>query len=268
MATTIEKPPTEVSGSDFPFTYEVLPLKQLIVDTYQRPLTSFVQRIVKAFDPALIGTIIVSKRSAKSYAIIDGQTRVEGMKEVGLKDAPCLVYVGLTPAQEADLFAKFQTERRGMHSASRFNAEVLAGREHAVAVNDIVEECGFKVNTTLNGDSRHIAAVAALEFAYWGARTGKGKEPDPELLAQTLLLIKKTWPKLPELARGALIIRGLAYFLSNNPDVDEEKFAAKLSKVQPSELGKRAQALKEGRGMTGQSPALMAEAIENLYRKR
>lgn len=264
---------------ELPYKFAIVPLKHLVVDAYQRPLTSFVEKIEREFDPALVGTLCLSQRSASKYAVIDGQTRAEGMKRVGLTEAPAIVYEGLTRQQEAALFAKFQTERRGMTSASRFKAQVIAGDATATAINAIVEEAGYKVEHN-SSEPGALRAVAALEFVYWGTfgRKGKKQDPDPELLKDTLDVMRGAWPKLPDTAKSSVMIRGLGFFMAREPangfkqprktEVQFERLVARLSKVTPSDLAKRAEALREGRGMEGNSPAYLAEAIEAQYRKR
>lgn len=253
---------TDTNG-DMPYRFEILPLKQLIVDTYQRKLTSFVEKIADpdTYDPALIGTLITSERSKTKFAIIDGQTRAEGMKRAKRTEAPCLVFEHLTVAQEADLFARFQLERRGMHSTDRFNAQLVAGHGDAVEIQEIVKGAGFTVgNEGIHGE---IGAIAAVEYAYYGASAAKkARLPDPVLLADTLTVIKEAWPDAPDGARSALIIKGVSRFLKDNPDVNMERLVQRLSRVQPSVLAKRAQALKEGKGMITNSPRFTAEAIE------
>lgn len=253
--------------ADWPFRFEIVPLKYLVVDAYQRPLTSFVEKIEKKFNPALVGCLCVSKRSATKYAVIDGQTRSEGMKRRGMESAPCVVFAGLAREQEAALFALFQTERRGMTSAARFNAQVIAKDEDAVAIAEIVEGLGFLIDQGSAPES--IKAVGAVEFLYRGASGGKGvgKKKDPELVAKTLETIKLAWPKLQDTAKSAVMIRGLGYFLSENPNTDLERLVTRLGKVQPSELARRAEAVREGKGMTGSSPTYMADAIEAVYKR-
>jgi len=251
-----------------PYEFAVVPLKLMVVDDYQRPLTTFVEKIASHFDPALIGTLCVSKRSAKEYAIIDGQTRAEGMKRVGLADAPCIVYLGLSRTDEAQLFAKFQTERRGMTSASRFNAQVIAKDPVAVEINEVVTNLGFTIDHNTMNSPMSLRAVAALEYAYHGATAGRGAKTvkRPDLLSETLETILAAWPKLPDTAKSSVMIRGLAFYLATN-EPDSERLVDRLSRVTPSDLAKRAEALREGRGMAGKSPAYMAEAIEAQYRR-
>lgn len=267
------------TNGHLPYRFEIVPLKHMIVDAYQRPLTSFVEKIADPdnYDPALIGTLCVSERSKTKYALIDGQTRAEGMKRHGETEAPCIVYVNLSLQQEAQLFAKFQTERRGMTSASRFKAEVIAGDPTAVAIEKVLEEQGFFVDHN-SIEPGALRAVAALEYVYRGTmdrRYKGGAHSDPDLLADTLDTIKLAWPKLPDTAKSALMIRGLGWYIARDPDgksrstaLDMDKLADRLSKVTPSDLAKRAEALREGRGMSGNSPSYMAEAIEAQYRKR
>lgn len=263
-------------NGNLPYHFAVLPLKNMIVDAYQRPLTSFVEKIEREFDPALVGTICVSERPRHKYAIIDGQTRAEGMRRTGLTDAPCIVYTGLSPAEEAELFSKFQTERRGMTSSSRFKAQVIAGHPDAVAIQQIVEAAGLSVDQNTKNNNA-VAAVGAMEFVYQGTfgRRGKDNGKHPELLRTTLQVITEAWPRLPDTAKSAVMIRGLGWYLARTPEgkqrtnlPDMERLVSRLKKVTPSDLAKRAEALREGRGMSGNSPAYMAEAIEAQYRKR
>lgn len=265
-------------GQGVPYRFAILPLKQMIVDAYQRPLTTFVERIEQNYDPALVGTLCVSERSKSRYALIDGQTRAEGMKRVGETEAPCIVYEKLTLAEEARLFAKFQTERRGMTSASRFKAQVIAQDETAVAIDRVLSEHGFVIDASPGTNA--IRAVAAVEFVFRGTfdrRYKGGAFTDPGLLGDTLEIIREAWPRLPDTAKSAPMIRGLGWYLARTADgerrtdkdvIDLDRLVDRLAKVTPSDLAKRAEALREGRGMGGKSPAYFAEAIEAQYRKR
>lgn len=274
------------NGTSAPYRFAVIALKHMIVDAYQRPLTSFVDKIEHEYNPALIGTLCVSERSKTKYALIDGQTRAEGMKRVGETDAPCIVYVGLSLADEAELFAKFQTERRGMTSATRFKAEVIAGHPEAVEVDAVVREAGYMVDHNSN-DANALRAVAALEYVFRGtygrprgraseSQGGHARHADPELLGAVLTTLRAAWPELPDTAKSAVMIRGLGWYLARDPatgrpresEIDMGRLVDRLGKVTPSELAKRAEALREGRGMSGNSPAYMAEAIDVQYRKR
>lgn len=261
-----------------PYRYEILPIKHLFVDeSYQRPLTNFVKRIEEKFDPALVGTLVTSERGKTKFAVVDGQTRMTAMRRRGLTEAPCLIYANLTEADEADLFARLQTERRGMVAANRFRAEVIAKKPFAVALDRIVQDEGFSIGVNVQ-DGYCINAVAALETIYRGMKSRRAKfQPDEDLLRDVLQIVKGAWPKMPEGAKSGTMLRGLGYYLMFAPDgkvrskaqqVDFDRLTTKLGKVQPSELARRAEQLREGRGMSGNSPSYMAEAIAAQYSKR
>lgn len=266
----------EIDTRQLPFVYEIVKIDHLFTDEYQRPLTNFADEIENDFDPALVGTIAASRRSKTKLAVIDGQTRVEAMRRLGLAEVAAIVYQDITPAQEAALFYKFQTKRRNMLSQNVFKAKVFAEEPQAVAINKVVEEEGFFIGNPTNGNGS-IPATGALQFVYQGTVSGKRgeKNEDPQLLHDTLRVIKKAWPALPLNAKSRLMITGLGWFLARESDgtvrtteIDEERLVNRLSKTTPSDLARKAEMMREARGMSGKAPAYMAEAIDAQYRKR
>lgn len=243
-------------NEDWPYRFEVLPLTKLIVDdAYQRPLTTFVDRIIRKYDPALVGTLVVSRRSAKEYAVVDGQTRMEALREVGIKDVPCLVYLGLSQAQEASLFARLQKERRGIASYHRFRAALVAGEKEPTEIEEIVRDTGHAVGL----EKGEISAVAALEYAY---------RKDPEILERLLLVCNGAWDD--GYVPAGDIIRGIAMYMDEDKKkrkIDDERLANRLSQVTPEQLRRRASALKEGVGEGGSGGRYMKDAIAAQYRK-
>jgi hypothetical protein len=245
-------------NEDWPYTFEVLPLSKMIVDdAYQRPLTTFVDKITKNYDPALVGTLVVSKRSAKEYAVVDGQTRMEALGLLDVTEVPCLVYLNLTQAQEASLFARLQKERRGIASFHRFRAALVAGEEEPTAINEICNDVGFKVGL----EKGEISAVAALEYAY---------RKDPEILERLLYVCIEAWGD--DAVPAGDIIRGIALFMVDQrkakKTVDDERLAQRLSGESPEALRRRASALKEGVGEGGSGGRYMADAIAAAYRRK
>lgn len=280
-AATAEKPlvvEPKIDTKDWPYEFEIVPIKHMIVDIYQRPLTSIAKEIEEDFEPALIGTLCLSERSKTKKAVIDGQNRMVGSK-AHVSALPAVVYKGLTIEQEADLFAKFQTKRRGMTSASRFLAQVIAKQEPQVTIDRIVKEHGFFVEHN-SSDPKSLKAVAALEFVYRGTygRSGSEERNDPQLLADVLEVISEAWPGLPDTAKGKDMLRGLAWFLAREPsgtfkeprktEITMERLVDRLSRVTPSALAERAGKFRDARGMTGNAPVYLAEAINSVYSKR
>lgn len=242
--------------ADWPYRFDLVPLDRLFVDVeYQRPLTSFVESVANDYNPALIGTLIVSERRNGRFAIVDGQTRTEGARRNDEAVLPCLVYSGLSRAQEAELFADLQTKRRGMATYLRFRAALVAKRPEAIAIAALVQNAGFELD--VEETPKTVRAIAALEYVY---------RRDPALLDRVMHLIARAWPDPDvEYRASGEMIRGLAVFLTRETKVDEKRLVERLSDVTPKMLRHRANALKEGSGSGGGSPGYMADAILGVY---
>lgn len=257
VATSKVRARRKVANEEWPYSFEILHVDDLFIDdSYQRPLTNFVGRIRRLFDPALVGTLVVSERGG-SYAVVDGQTRAAAVRELAAagrapKEVPCLVYRGLSRAEEASLFARLQKERRGISSYHRFRAAVVAGELEANAIQRIVEDAGYDTGYGPN----HISAVAGLEKVY---------RRSPQILDLVLMIIRNAWGER-HMPKGD-VLRGLGCFLDHVENVDEERLTARLATVTPAELARRSSALREGADRGG-SDKYMAEAIEAVYNSR
>lgn len=245
---------TDVNVSAFPYEFKVVEIAKMMVDSsYQRPLTSFKDKIVNNFDPALVGTLVLSHRAdTEKYAVVDGQTRMAGMRELRMPSAPAVVFYGLSRAQEAQLFAKLQKERRGIASYHRFRAALVGGDPEAAAISRICEEAGYEIGI---GNDK-ISAVAGLESVY---------RRSPELLERALVILRSAWTDR-HMPNGE-VLRGLGYLLQKEK-IEDDRMAQKLGIVSQDELRRRASALREGGGSGGNSVRYMAGALEGVYRRR
>jgi hypothetical protein len=243
--------------SEWPYSFEILNVTELFVDeTYQRPLTNFAARIEKNFDPALVGTLVVSKRSDNRYAVVDGQTRAAAILNLSSGDkapvgVPCLVYHGMAQSDEASLFARLQKERRGIASAHRFRAAVVAGEPEAIEIEKIANAAGYQIGAAGGGK---LSAVAALEKVY---RRSDG------ILERTLKILRQAWP---EVVPPGDVIRGIGGLIAQEP-INDERMTERLAAVSPEQLQRRAGALSEGMG-GGHREKYMALALGAVYRAR
>ena len=255
--TTVERSETSVNAIIAgTASFEVLPLSDMWIASYQRPLEKFVEQIVKRFNPALLGVLTVSERPrrGKKYAVIDGQTRREAMKRLGLEKAPCLVFYNLGEEQEAVLFSE-QRHRKTITPYQRFRADLVARDHQAMTIKRMVEEEeGFRISDN-GSDWADIKAIRVLEQIY---------VENPEHLRTVLRLIRETWSGMPY-ATSEPLMRGLYYFVRNTKDLDEQRFVERLSNVTPSEIDKRSVQLREGRGLSGPRPRYMTEVLRNAY---
>lgn len=55
-----------------------------------------VSGIVRDFDPAKLGVLVVSHRPDGTYSILDGQHRLTALRKLGFAAANCIVLEGMT----------------------------------------------------------------------------------------------------------------------------------------------------------------------------
>jgi hypothetical protein len=238
---------------------KIVDLDDIYIDAYQRVVEEKWLKVREGkVDLSMLGTLTLSdrERDGKMYSAIDGQHRYELMTRHGMTQWFAVVFTGLTVEEEAELFVRYQKERRNITPIQRFDAEVVAGKPGALALKQIVEDAGYALGPQEGAGS--IKAVVALERIY---------NEDPAQLKQVLRLIQKTWDDLPY-AQNEQMIKGVWTFVKKEPELDEARFIDRLSGVTPMMIGSRADGLRQGRGLTSSKAGLYTEVIENAYRSR
>lgn len=254
-----EQPPIDLGDQleSWPYRFEIVPLEDLVVDqSYQRPLTSFWKTVSEKFNPALVGTLVVSERGRRKN-VVDGQTRLTAMRERGIHGAPCLIYEGLSRKQEAQLFALLQTQRRAMRSYDRFRAELVAGEPVAVGVSRIAEEVGYKLSA--QEEPLTLRAVTELEKLY---------NIGDEHLRDVLELTRDIWGLEDRDAVSKQILGGLSSFVRTQKNLDYDRLRKRLHDVTPKLIINRAAQIREGAGYGTGTAKSVAQAILAEYMRR
>lgn len=175
-----------------------------------------INKMVAEFDPAMLGVLILSRRNNGTIIALDGWHRHETVKLV--RDAPTeldsLVYHGLTLAQEAEMFRRYNT-RTTVPNADNFRMLVHEGDEAAVRINAIVESYGLEIG-------KDFHAVATAEKI---ARRPNGFE----MLEQTLRIIDRAWT-LDDKSADHRIINAIAEMIYHYGEAfDEKAFTSRLA---------------------------------------
>jgi hypothetical protein len=171
-----------------------------------------VENIVKNFDEAKLGTLTVSLRDGKYYAI-DGAHRLSALRSLKYTHAMCEILTGLTHEQEADYFMRQGQDKRALKPVDLFKAGIIAGDEKCVKINEIVKTNSFQIgfshkNFYLLGAVHALFSIAE-DYGY-------------DILDDTLCLIANTWAGISKATSGAALL-GVAEFVSRYGVIDFDK---------------------------------------------
>jgi hypothetical protein len=178
-----------------------------------------VDRIAADFDLEQVGTPTVNKRGGGFY-IIDGQHRVEALKEIGWGDQQiqCWTYEGLSEDEEAEKFLKLN-DVLAVSAFVRFRVGVQAGRGRECDIDRIVRAAGLTVSQDKTDGA--VAAVGTLTRIYdrAGART----------LARTLGIVRDAYGSA---GLDAAVLDGIGYLCGRyNGDLEDQLAVLKLTNV-------------------------------------
>lgn len=186
----------------------------LVVDhIYQRELRrGWVNKIKAAFDPDLLGTFTVAWIDGRPH-LVDGQHRRTAMLELGepwaSRVVPCFVCSATTIEDAARIFEGMQRTLK-MRVYDKFRALVVAGDAEAIKVDGIVTgcECHFSMSSSAPDTT---CAVQELLNVYRGAGFGSRTGPFPDLVRDTILVLREAFPRDHALAGAGIL--GVARFL-------------------------------------------------------
>lgn len=201
---------------------EVLPLDKLRVDgSYQKvEYERLVDKIVKNFDPTILGELTVSKRVDGFYYLIDGQHRCAAMKIKGFKTARCIVHEGLSVEEEAYRYVGL-ANRKKQTPNEIIKGDLRIGKLYAVEINSIVTKNGLQICFDRRG--RGIRCGATLKSMH--------KKFGPPVLDEALQLIVKI-SQGNEDAFVKHIISGFCIFVAEFGDLaDRKKLIKKIVTV-------------------------------------
>lgn len=190
--------------------------------------------IGKAFDPALMGVPVVSKRPGGKYAIMDAQHRVAGAKVANFNDPfMCEVHTGLTLQQEAEMFLRLNGGRSAPTPFSKYRVGLTAQEAPTVAIERMLCLLSLRVVKS-RAATGGIRAVGELYTAYHHGTL------------QAILTVLTSWsPKPTEAAYlDANLFRALTAFFDVYPQVRVRDLLEKLSKKTPAFVVRKIQGIR------------------------
>jgi hypothetical protein len=179
---------------------------------------SDVDRIVRDFNPALVGVPDVNRRADGTISGVDGNHRIAAhVEKFGPEyEIPMMVHQGLTVDEEVALFLDRSSRTRKVSAYERFMVRYRSGAATEKAIMAIVQEHGFDVGNSGGTRTNQINATSVLESIFGAMdreRYGRMPGASPELLDRTLRIAAAIWPD--HSGRLGQFLAGLAVLLAN-----------------------------------------------------
>lgn len=235
--------------------YKDINTKLLFVDQlYQREVDKArVAQMNKQYRAELVNAIKVSYRDGKFW-IFDGQHTAELLKLRNRgRDLPveCKVFYGLTWLDECELFLLQNGVSRSVSMSDRFKARFNRGDKDVVAMVNIAEKLGIRVDFTKSKGDNRICALTTLNRVY----NSLGDDDYAEMLS----IIKEAWGG-DAVSYSAEILKGMFIFYSTyKGQYNKKRLLTQLGKVSPSVI------IREGKASTAPGFSKYARQILNAY---
>lgn len=216
-----------------------------------------VAKMAAEFDPAALGVLTTSFRSARRIHVIDGQHRYRAA-EAAKYNGVILTnqYRGLSIAQEAALF-RLLNDADKVSAVDRFLVACVEENPRALHMSEILTTEGWTVSAY--GAEGRITAIGSLERVY---------NLDPDAAKGAVHVLTVAYGHRPAAMQGSLLV-GLGRVLAKHKlDVDLDDLAQRLSRFPggPDALVGHARGLMATR--TGNLSTSVARVIVQLYNQR
>jgi len=216
-----------------------------------------VQTLIPVFDPAAIGVLTTSYRSAKRIHTVDGQHRYRLMEAVKYGGTfMTMEYHDLTLLEEAALFRKLNTAQK----PSRVDHFLVACIEEDPAVlhmRDILAGNGWQISP-YTGEGR-LTAVAALERVY-----GFG----PDALKRTIHVITHAWGHQGDGVQASILLGVGRIMARYGAEMDLDDLVVRLGKFPGGPNGLIGNARGQKATSTGDLSTQVARIVVALYNQR
>jgi hypothetical protein len=197
---------------DLPVEVEVVKLDTSQLNSaghlYQRPVDVwYVERLVENFSWTKFGTPFVNMRPDGSYWVVDGQHRIDALRQK-FGDREWWFYLTRVAGtkEEAEIFAAVNDGHGRPKPAVLFQGRLTRREPTAVEIERIVQEEGMSLNLLNPKESEfEIASVSALDTIY---------KRGPEALRAVLRFVRRTWGGQEDFASSA-VLTGVAKFFEH-----------------------------------------------------
>lgn len=213
--------------------FAIIPLNELYIDeSYQRSLQNHVKIIARDWNPTKCDPLKINFREDGFFYVWDGQHRLEAARLRRIRYLLCDIVVGLTQAQEAELFGCQGVGIKKPDPYDIFKANVCAGEEIDIAIKNMCDKYDLLVNRN-NKKSGNLSCLTLARDIF------KHGEEDREYFEWVLELLHiARWNEFPQ-SHCHRIISSLYEIRKSSGEKNEfvqKKLICYLKETNPDEL--------------------------------
>lgn len=146
-----------------------IPLELLKIDheMYQRPLQRHVRTIAKGWKDDKCDPLMVNYRNDGFFYVIDGQHRYEAALMRGIESLVCVIFVGLTIKEEADLFTEQNEGTKKLSPYDTYKANLCRGEAIDTQIQEACNNYGIRVEkANLVKTLKSVTAARSIVKSY------------------------------------------------------------------------------------------------------
>lgn len=114
-------------------------------DMYQRALQRHVRMIAKNWNDDKCDPLMVNYRNDGYFYVIDGQHRLEAALMRNIERLVCVVFVGMSIKEEADIFTEQNEGTKKLSPYDTYKANICRGEEIDTKIDTVCKRYGIKV---------------------------------------------------------------------------------------------------------------------------
>lgn len=235
-------------------------VEKIICDNnYQRDIVSSrLRKILKEFNWRYFQPVTLSPQDDGTYAVLDGQHRVEAARlHPDLDEVPAIIVVMDGLREEADTFVKVNTSRTAVSAIDKYYAGLIAEDPTALMIKRVCDRAGcgiaYAQGKEKAGQTNAVTAVGRAANAYGEKAT-----------AEAMRLLSEAWPKDKRALKGTLI-NGLARVIRCNDGCDLDHMCAVLRKQDLETFTANFEAIRKIAG--GSAEVAIAKTLAEQYNR-
>lgn len=203
----------------------LIKVSDMMVDyTYQRhAVNTKIKRIVKNFNPDLLGVITCSMRDDNTLAVIDGSHRYHALIQMGMADmnVNALVYFGLSIKDEANIFALTNKEHTKPTPSQIFKAGIISGDSVSNEIHLIAKKSGAIIDEKPGVGI--VRCIATLRRVYTNAGA--------DILEKTLTTLQGAYPDSNDTFHSQMVSAVGCIYNRYGNKVDKRRMTDALVKI-------------------------------------